>query len=210
MNILITGANGSLGQAFINRCPQHHKLYSHSRLNHENKFDIFGDISTVEFSLKLESFLEEKKIDIFVNNAALYNNSPIENINDADIVNLVSTNLTGQILMLKRVFSYFKVNRQGIIINLNSLAGKFPSKNESVYSATKFGIYGFSKVLQLEAIEFGIKVIDIFPGSFKSQMTKSRENFTSLIEPSEIADLVFHLVDNSKTQYTNEIILRRS
>jgi short-subunit dehydrogenase len=210
MNILVTGANGSLGQAFINRCPQHHKLYSHSRLNHENKFDIFGDISTVEFSLKLESFLEEKKIDIFVNNAALYNNSPIENINDADIVNLVSTNLTGQILMLKRVFSYFKVNRQGIIINLNSLAGKFPSKNESVYSATKFGIYGFSKVLQLEAIEFGIKVIDIFPGSFKSQMTKSRENFTSLIEPSEIADLVFHLVDNSKTQYTNEIILRRS
>jgi short-subunit dehydrogenase len=112
--------------------------------------------------------------------------------------------------MLKRVFSYFKVNRKGIIINLNSLAGKFPSKNESVYSATKFGIYGFSKVLQLEAIEFGIKVIDIFPGSFKSQMTKSRENFTSLIEPSEIADLVFHLVDNSKTQYTNEIILRRS
>ena len=210
MNILITGANGSLGQAFINRCPQHHKLYSHSRLNHENKFDIFGDISTVEFSLKLESFLEEKKIDIFINNAALYNSSPIENINDADIANLVSTNLTGQILMLKRVFSYFKVNRKGIIINLNSLAGKFPSKNESVYSATKFGIYGFSKVLQLEAIGFGIKVIDIFPGSFKSQMTKSRENFTSLIEPSEIADLIFHLVDNSKTQYTNEIILRRS
>ena len=68
MNILITGANGSLGQAFINRCPQHHKLYNHSRLNHENKFDIFGDISTVEFSLKLESFLEEKKIDIFRNN----------------------------------------------------------------------------------------------------------------------------------------------
>ena len=62
----------------------------------------------------------------------------------------MESNLTSQIKVLNRVYNYFVEKNDGMIININSLCVRHPSPTETVYCASKFGLLGFSKALQID------------------------------------------------------------
>ena len=206
--IIITGCGSGLGKClYENVLKTENVVFPHLR---KGDTGLVGDITESNFLDKLSSYLVEKNINVFVNSAATYCEGSIEEIDDEEIEKTILTNLTSQILILKRVYSYFKSKRCGIIININSLAGIYPSKNESIYSATKFGLKGFSKSLQLEAIGTGIKIIDLYPGAIKTRMTKDRSNYENFIDPTDLSNLILDIIKDDKTFYQNEIVLRKS
>lgn len=209
MNILITGCGSGLGKVLSEN--KNHNIFPHYRHTDNPSSDcIVGDLTDTQTLDKFSQFLNEKNIDVFINNAGKYLGKPIEESSDDEIVELMNVNLLSSILLLKRVYSFFKQKKSGMIININSLAGKTASPNESVYCSSKFGLHGFSKSLQLEAIGTGIKIIDLYPGAIKTRMTKHRPNYENLMSPNDIASLVYSLIENDKTYYQNEIILRKN
>ena len=110
--------------------------------------------------------------------------------------------------MLQVVYKYFLEREKGRIININSVAGLYPSANESIYCASKFGLKGFSKSIQLEAVGTGIEVTDVYLGGVQTRMTQDRDNYDDLMRPEDIAECIIDLA-NTKTFYVNEITLRR-
>ena len=116
--------------------------------------------------------------------------------------------MVAQIKMLQVVYKYFLEKQRGKIININSVAGIYPSANESIYCASKFGLKGFSQSLQLEAVGKGIEVMDVYLGGVQTRMTKDRLSYDSLMKSDDVAMQIIDLI-NTKSYYVNEITLRR-
>lgn len=208
-NILITGCGSGLGKVLCEN--KNHNIFSHYRsIENPQVNSILGDLRDMNVLNSLSKFIVDNDINVFINNAGVYLNGPISEVSDEDLIDVINVNLISSMLLLKRVYSYFNEKNRGLIININSLAGKTPAANESVYCASKFGLYGFSKSIQLEAIGTGIKIVDLHPGAIKTRMTKDRKNYDSLIDPNDIATLIYDIIENEKTCYQNEIILRKN
>ena len=197
-NILITGCSSGLGQALFNKVWEDDNLnpFGHYRTEDGDPHALIGDITDSDFPEKLDNHIRKNKIDCFINNAGVY---------EGDIID---TNLGSQIRMLQVVYKYFLQKEKGRIININSVAGLYPSANESIYCASKFGLKGFSKSIQLEAVGTGIEVTDVYLGGVQTRMTQDRDNYDDLMRPEDIAECMIDLL-NTKTFYVNEITLRK-
>lgn len=208
-NILITGCGSGLGKSLCKN--KHHNIFSHYRsIENPPVNSIIGDLRDINVLDSLSQFIVDNDINVFINNVGVYLNSPITEVSDEELIDVINVNLISSMLLLKRVYSYFNKKNNGLIININSLAGKNATANESVYCASKFGLSGFSKSIQLEAIGTGIRIVDLYPGAIKTRMTKNRQNYDRLIDPNDIASLIYDIIDNEKTCYQNEIILRKN
>jgi short-subunit dehydrogenase len=208
-NILITGCGSGLGKILCEN--KNHNIFSHYRsIENLPVNSILGDLRDINVLNSLSQFIVDNDINVFINNVGVYLNGPISEVSDEELIDVINVNLISSMLLFKRVYSYFNKKNEGLIININSLAGKTPAANESVYCASKFGLYGFSKSIQLEAIGTGIKIVDLHPGAIKTRMTKDRKNYDSLIDPNDIATLIYDIIENEKTCYQNEIILRKN
>ena len=211
-NILITGCSSGLGKTFFETREKHnHNVYPHLRKNSnlDGIQTLIGDITNSDFLDKFISFLEEKNINVFINNAAVHQKKSILEFSNEEISNIINVNLTQQILLLKESYKFFKKRKEGLIININSIACKYPSANESVYSSTKSGLYAFSKSLQLESLDDKIEIIDVFLGGMKTKITENRKNYDSLMETEDISELLYELISNDKNIFINEIVVRK-
>ena len=197
-NILITGCSSGLGHALFNEVWQHDNLnpFGHYRTEDGDPYALIGDITDSDFPEKLDNYIREREIDCFINNAGVYQGD------------IIDTNLGSQIRMLQVVYKYFLEREKGRIININSVAGLYPSANESIYCASKFGLKGFSKSIQLEAVGTGIEITDVYLGGVQTRMTQDRDNYDDLMRPEDIAECIIDLA-NTKTFYVNEITLRK-
>ncbi len=81
----------------------------------------------------------------------------------------MDVNLLGVIQMTRAVLPYMLKQRYGHIINMSSVAGWIAAPLYTIYSATKFGVRGFTDALRREVSPFGIKVSGIYPGPAETE-----------------------------------------
>jgi len=216
-NVLITGCSRGLGSVIVEELVTRgcnvvpHFRTSGSYINFEKTPSIvLGDINETLTRSQISDSLKKHNIDVFVNNASIYKKSLLTEHSEQDIIKIITTNLISQILIIQRVCKWFQKKGSGLIINVNSIAGRQPAPEESIYAATKFGLRGFSQSLQVELINSNIKIVDIYPGAMKTDMTIDREDYDQLIDPLEVADIVCNTVLSSNvTSLTTEIIIRK-
>jgi short-subunit dehydrogenase len=125
------------------------------------------DISErVEIEAMLQAAFEiYGQVDILFNNAGFGRLDFLENLSAArDIETQVVVNLLGPIQVVRVILPHMLARRQGHIINMGSIAGLIGAPTYTIYSATKFGIRGFTEALRREVAPFGIKVSGIYPG----------------------------------------------
>ena len=105
------------------------------------------------------------QIDILFNNAGFGRLDWLENLDpERDIETQVQVNLTGLIQVTRAVLPHMLERGQGHIINMSSVAGWIAPPTYTIYSATKFGVRGFTDALRREAQPFGVHVSGIYPG----------------------------------------------
>ncbi|HEY3368740.1 MAG TPA: SDR family NAD(P)-dependent oxidoreductase [Symbiobacteriaceae bacterium] len=110
-------------------------------------------------------------IDVWINNAGIGNGPPWYEQDPAAIARVIDTNLTGPILGARAALPWMRKQGSGLIINIGSVAGSIGTAG--VYSATKFGLRGFSESLRREVARFGVKVAHVSPGFIRTEMTAS-------------------------------------
>jgi len=206
---LITGASSGLGLAMAKSfAATGYDLilnYRRDDFRFENALLVRGNLhdSSVIKSLH-DAAIERGGVDILVNNAGIYINKDLEDLEDYEVKNVIYTNLIAPILLIKALRSSIKEN--GLIININSLTTKQPSKGETIYGASKTGLSGFSRGLQLE--DRNIKVLDIYLGAMKTPM---RGNLDNLIDPNEVAHFIILLCNCEYfSMRINEIVIARN
>jgi len=105
------------------------------------------------------------RLDILVNNAGVSGpTKPIEEVTPEEWRRTLDVNTTGAFLCARRAAPMFKAQREGVIINISSAAGRLGMPMRAPYSSSKYAIRGLSDTLAIELGEFGIRVNSILPG----------------------------------------------
>ena len=110
------------------------------------------------------------QVDILFNNAGFGRLGWLEDLDpDRDIETQIQVNLTGLIQTTRAVLPYMLERGSGHIINMSSIAGWIAPSTYTIYSATKFGVRGFTDALRREVQPFGIHVSGIYPGPAQTE-----------------------------------------
>jgi autotransporter strand-loop-strand O-heptosyltransferase len=208
LSVLITGASGGLGSA-LEACATERGIKSIGHANKNPNGRLSCDFSDISQIAEMEKYIVENNINCLINNAGVYKNGTILELADLEIKNIITINLIAPILLSKYLYKHLtKTGQAGYIVNINSLAGKYPNYNESVYCASKFGLSGFGSSLSINQKNSKIKVIDIYPGAMKSHMTSNRPNYSELMDPVEISNFIFDLLQTNREYITSAIEIR--
>ena len=105
-------------------------------------------------------------LDVLVNNAGIAGpTGPVETLSQEDWRRTLAINLEGQFLCTRRAVPLLREAGGGSIINLSSAAGRFGFARRTPYSASKWGVVGFTKSLAVELGPDNIRVNAILPGA---------------------------------------------
>ena len=122
------------------------------------------------------------KIDILLNNAGIFPPSVNCDRTSKTLWNKVlAINLTGPFLGVKAVIPYMKKNKQGVIINVSSIAGMVGG-NGPAYTASKGGLRLLTKDLAVEYAKNNIRVNSLHPGGVLTPMTEGFVNAAGMKE----------------------------
>lgn len=177
------------------------------------------DVSNVESVKNMVNCAEKVfgNIDVLVNNAGISISGLLIDMTDDQIQNLVSTNLVSTIVCSREVAKNMMKAGQGRIVNVSSIWGVVGGSNETVYSATKSGIIGFSKALAKELGLMNINVNVVAPGAIETDMMKQYDSQTKqeiasetvlnrLGKPDDVAKVITFLASESAAYITGQVI----
>jgi len=108
------------------------------------------------------------RIDVLVNNAGYGYLAAVEEGDDADVRAMFDTNFFGLAAMTRAVLPVMRAQKAGAIVNVSSMGGFIGFPGSGYYAATKFAVEGLSESLSKEVGPFGIKVIIVEPGPFRT------------------------------------------
>lgn len=179
--ILITGASSGIGKSIALYLHQkNYKVYGTSR-NPENypnfPFSLLQmDVRNHESIQKCIDFVLEKegKIDILINNAGVGITGALEEIPQNEIENQFQTNLFGPIAVIKAILPSMRNQKNGLVINITSIAGYMGLPFRSLYSASKGALHLITEGLRMELKPFDIEVVNVAPGDFDTDIASRR------------------------------------
>lgn len=105
-----------------------------------------------------------------VNNAGVTGRSFFEDYPEEHIRRIFEVNLFGPMNVIRCALPLMRANGSGRIVNISSIGGRIGSASVAPYTASKFGLEGFSESLDMELRPFGIYVSVISPGVIRTDI----------------------------------------
>ena len=164
-----------------------------------------------------------KQIDILVNNAGIYIGHPFLDYSLDEFDQIIKVNLYGVFLVTQAILPRMIERKKGKIINIASSAGKWGSRNQSAYNASKHGVVGLTRCLGLEMATFNINVNAICPADVektdmsiplegsKEGMLRRKKALSVIpmqrfLQPEEVAHLALYLASDESNGMTAQSI----
>ncbi|WP_089098995.1 oxidoreductase [Streptomyces hyaluromycini] len=110
------------------------------------------------------------RIDVLVNNAGRTHVGAFEETTDAELRDLFDLHVFGPAALVRAVLPHLRAQRSGAVVQMSSMGGQMSFAGFSAYSGTKFALEGMSEGLADEVKEFGIKVLIVEPGAFRTSL----------------------------------------
>ena len=115
-------------------------------------------------------------LDILINNAGILRASSLNDLSAEDLDDMLRINCRGTVLVAQAAAKIMTQQRSGVIVNMSSTFGVNGRANNSVYSATKHFVEGFTKSTAVELAPLGIRVVAIGPTAIETPLTHDRLN----------------------------------
>ena len=159
-------------------------------------------------------------IDILINNAGITQDARLIKMTEAQFDTVIDVNLKGVFNCTQLVVPHMLEAGTGAIVNASSVVGLYGNFGQTNYSATKFGVIGFTKTWARELGPKGIRVNAVCPGFIATEMVKAMpENILQDIErrswlgrlgtPEEMANVYLFLASD-EASYVNGVALEAS
>jgi NAD(P)-dependent dehydrogenase (short-subunit alcohol dehydrogenase family) len=117
-------------------------------------------------------------VSILVNNAGYSIRGALEDVPPEAVRRVFQVNLFSLIQVTQACLPAMRKRREGRIVNVSSMVGKFPFPMSGVYAATKHALEAVTDALRLEVAPFGIKVIAIRPGFVNTEFNDAATRIT--------------------------------
>lgn len=221
---IVTGASSGLGAAIAKTLvAENATVYGLAR-NKERLERIEKEFGTSFIPVRLDlsdrsavntwvskTFSRNHCPDILINNAGVGSFGKIDEIESETWDVMVNTNLTGMYNITSQVVKWMrKTVHPSHIVNIGSILGSVTRAEGAAYSATKFGIRGFSDSLFKELRGENIKVTLLNPGSIDTRFFESSgiESHKNMLQPNDIANTVLHVLKTPDNMLINEMTIR--
>jgi short-subunit dehydrogenase len=136
------------------------------------------------------------RIDVLVNNAGAGWLRPLASSPPDEVIGLLQVNLLGVILLTRAVLPTMLERRRGAVISVGSLSGRVAM--EPLYSASKYGVRGFSLALRRQLAGSGVSVSLVSPGNIDTAMT--RHVRAAMPKPELVATTIADLVSRPRRE----------
>ena len=160
------------------------------------------------------------RIDILINNAGITQDARLIKMTEAQFDTVIDVNLKGVFNCTQLIVPHMLEAGSGAVVNASSVVGLYGNFGQTNYSATKFGVIGFTKTWARELGPKGIRVNAVCPGFIATEMVKAMpENILQDIErrswlgrlgtPEEMANVYLFLASD-EASYVNGVALEAS
>ena len=194
----------------------------------ENEFSTSVKVITLNFDVRNKVAVESsinslnaawKQIDILVNCAGnAHGLSSIENGDVEDWDMMIDGNVKGLLYVSKIIMPLMVERKQGHIVNISSVAGKYTYQNGAVYCASKKAVEAISEGMRLDLTQHGIKITNIAPGAvetnfsvvrFKGDEERAKKVYEGFdpIQPKDVADAILYAIQSPKNVTIADIVL---
>jgi NAD(P)-dependent dehydrogenase (short-subunit alcohol dehydrogenase family) len=126
------------------------------------------------------------RIDVVVNNAGHGSVGAVEELTMPDLRALMEVMFFGAVAVTKAVLPVLRAQASGTIVQLSSMGGQLTMPGFGAYCAAKFALEGLSEALAAEVAPFGVRVLIVEPGAFRTEFGGSRMHRSTPIDAYEI------------------------
>lgn len=172
-DFVIVGASGGIGQFLVKTYKNENRVFG-TYFKHDPsglvegpqylKVDIRDTKSVDEF---VDRIGDQLRKPVVIYTSGISPNNLVHKLTDDDLNNTIATNLTGAILVTRKILPVMRKLGFGRFIFLSSVLSRMAVQGTAVYSATKAGLNAFSKVVALENAKTGITSNSIALGYFE-------------------------------------------
>jgi len=180
--VLITGGSSGIGKAIgIHLKEKGYKVYGTTRS--KSKYPSFSDFPLLEMDVRkidtikscIASLLElEDRIDVLINNAGVGITGPMEETPHEEVLKAFATNFNGPLNVINTVLPVMREQKEGLIINITSIAGYMGLPFRGIYSASKGALEIVTESYRMETKSFGVHLTTLAPGDFATNIASGR------------------------------------
>lgn len=222
--VLVTGASDGIGKAIalaLSKQKENLILFGRS----EEKLQAVkaaaenngAAVTTYTFDLTdnerrqavIDEILFNGQVDVLINNAGLWHKvGDITALDEAKITEVINTNLTAQILLTRQLLDSMRSRENTAIINIVSKSGLVPQLGQTAYTASKYGLKGFTDVLRDDTEDEPIRVGAVYQSGTNTEMfAKAGDNFPTeqFTDPNDLADVVAFMLTRPKKIWLNGV-----
>lgn len=196
--VVITGASSGAGRAMALEFARHQARLVVAARNEDALMELAGECRALgAMVLVVPADLSDPKevislaadannfgdgIDVWINNAGVLTAGEFDKVPMEVHAQVIQTNLMSFLFGAHAVMPYFKTQGTGVIINNISVGGFLPVPFGTSYTASKFGLRGFSEALKAELLEWpDIHVCDLFPAFLDTPGIQHAGNYTGRV-----------------------------
>lgn len=182
-------------------------------------FEYKADVSDYNQAYKMIKYIIDTygKIDLLVNNAGISSSNLVHHVSNEEYDKIFNCNMKSVFNCTKACIPDMISRKNGKIINISSIWGVTGASLESVYSASKAAVIGFTKSVAKELAPSNIQVNVIAPGVIDTDMLncyekeviediKSSIPLMKIGTPKDIADMVYFLASSSGDFITGQVM----
>jgi len=232
---LVTGGNRGIGKSIVeellnngvfviftyNNHVNEANYFLKEKINYQNYLDSYRiNLQNIKaIDTMVEKILKKyNKIDILINNAAISQEKPFEEISINDLNNMFDTNFKSAFYLTQNIVPLMKKNQWGRIINIVSIGGQWGGFNQVHYAASKAALINFTQSIAKIYSAYGITSNAVSPGLVETDMSAKelqtnagKEKLNNIpigriAKPVEVAKVVAFLASEDSSYITGQTI----
>lgn len=122
------------------------------------------------------------RIDVVVNNAGHGSVGAVEELELGELRALMEVMFFGAVAVTKAALPHLRAQGSGTIVQMSSMGGQVTMPGFGAYCAAKFALEGLSEALAAEVAPFGVRVLIVEPGAFRTEFGGDRMHRSRVID----------------------------
>ena len=218
-SIVITGANSGIGfecvkqfcESFteklivaLSRSTNNLQQLSYSNM-HIHSCDVtdYAQLNTI-----INAVANEYQICCLINCAGTSYNGDFCSVDNAKIRQMIDVNIQGLTNIIELVLPHMRAQKLGTIINLSSLADRYPRPNSAVYGASKAYVRSLSDSLRVSEAKHNIRVCNISPAIVDTLLlAKVGKNLNEVIAVSDFVNIIKFIYEQPQSVCIRDMVV---
>lgn len=175
----------------------HVETYAFDLTDNEKRCAVAGEI------------LSRQQVDVLINNAGIWHKAgDVTSFSEENIQEVISLNLTAQILLTRQVLEQMRSREGAAVVNIVSKSGVVAQAGQTVYTASKYGMRGFTDVLREDTKDEPVRVAGVYQSGTNTRMfAKAGDNppVEKFTNPDDLADVVVFMLTRPEKIWLNEV-----